>query len=77
MYFLALCISKGNIDTIKRNNQKKPTEIYQHCKIFLRVVEMKIGLQERLSKQQLLLNTVNKMEEHFPCTRICYDKFDL
>ena len=34
-------------------------------------------LQERLSKQHLLLNTVNKVDEHFRYTRICYDKFDL
>lgn len=46
MYFVALCISKGNIDTYKPEDdaviKRNPPEIYQHCKIFLHVVEMKI-----------------------------------
>lgn len=42
---------------------------------FLKVCGVSLGfcLQESLSKKQLLLDMVNKVEEHFPCTRICYD----
>ena len=65
----------------KKNNQANnhPLDKEMFPQAFLKVCGVSLGfcLQERLSKKQLLLNMVNKVEEHFPCTRICYDKFDL